>query len=142
MGNPERRIELRRHHRFQLQQGAIAVLSCESRVRLGLVSDISRGGLAFSYIDHLLDPRIAPGEPAQLRLTWHERDFHLKNVDCQVVMEQEIMPENSFIQLPMKKCRVKFLELTAEHMAQLNALLASFSPEPFHHERILGCLSA
>lgn len=125
MANPEMRIELRRHPRYLVQYGAIAVLSCDSRVQLGLVADISKGGLAFSYIDHHLEPGIAPGEFAQMRITWHEKGFCLHDVDCQVVMEQELKLENTFSMLPMKKCRVRFSTITTEQMLHLDDLLDS-----------------
>ena len=126
MTGAKKRIDLRRHHRFQVQYGAIAVLYHRSKVKLGLISDISKGGLAFSYIDHNSGRKLAPTESSQLKITWKERGFCLDNVSCKVVMDQDQQPEDSFSRLPMKKCRVAFAGLTVNQLLQLDSLLNSF----------------
>lgn len=126
MTGAKRRFDLRQHHRFQVKDGAIAVLYHQSKVKLGLISDISKGGLAFSYIDHNIGQKLVPTESSQLKITWKERGFCLDNLSCKVLMDQDQQPEYSFIQLPMKKCRIAFAELTGTQLEQLDDLLNSF----------------
>ena len=49
MKSTEKPIERRKHKRFQAQEGAYALLKDNSS-KLGQIKNISKGGLAFSYI--------------------------------------------------------------------------------------------
>lgn len=115
-------IERRKYSRFLPQENAFAALG-RKYTRVGKISDISLGGLAFEYI---------VGEENHQGAT--EVDiflvgdvFHLYNVPCKMVYDIEVhVPHvnNKFIKiLTTKKCAVKFDYLAKDDKAQLELFI-------------------
>lgn len=106
--------ERRKYERFEVQEGAFAALKGPVS-KLGQIMDISRGGLAFRYIDTggRLDRSF------DLDISLIKNDFHLKEVPCKNISDSEIISEFCFSSIPMRRLGVQFTELTHNQTSQL-----------------------
>ena len=111
-------LERRKHKRFQLQNGAFAVLRAfswpHSTQKLGQIIDMSMGGLAFSYI--------AEQEPSngsfELGIFLADHSFHLRTIAFETISDLETngVP---FSSITMRRSGVQFRELTPKQISQL-----------------------
>lgn len=130
MRNKEKlREQLREHQMLPVRYGTVAALEeCRSCVKIGLITDISKSGLSFCYLD--LDSNNTKKEPAESfkpRISWNINEFYMDAVPCEVVSEQEITPDFSCYKLPMKKCRVRFDELMPDQALKLKQFIDNFT---------------
>ncbi len=119
------RGEQRRHERYPAKEGGVASLRIGSDVRLGTIVDVSRGGLAFRYIDetsHQGERNVA------LDILYGQDGFLLEKIPARVVNDFETVNEFSFNLLPVRRCSLSFGELTAQQEEQLEYLLANYTP--------------
>ena len=119
--------EQRKHKRFRAQYGAVAALDNMSDVRLGLITDISKGGLAFCYVDHGTHLETEGREDSKLEISLTAKDFYLDKLLCRLVLDCDIPAEESATLLPMKKCSVQFAELAPHQVSQLDYFLENFT---------------
>lgn len=106
--------ERREGKRFEVQEGAFASLRCPVS-KLGQITDISRGGLAFRYID----TGVRPDRSFDLDISLTDNDFHLKEVSCKKISDSEIISEFHFSSITMRRLGVQFAELTHNQTSQL-----------------------
>lgn len=102
--------------------GATAFITSDSSSRLGLLTDISRGGLAFRY----LELETVKGEPAgwaELKVFWDSRCILIVSLPCRVIEDCDVSPEYSFSLVLMRKCTVEFGNLAPDQAAQLEHLM-------------------
>ena len=116
----------REHHRFKVRTGAGAVLN-ESK--FGAIANISRGGLALSYIDLGSEDKKGRQGPAQLSIV-HEDGFSLENVPCQILGEDRSPSQNLYSSVNINQCRLKFGQLSPEQKAKLENFLNYFTDSP------------
>ena len=110
--------ERRKHKRFQVKNGAFAVLSAiswpHSTQKVGRITDISLGGLAFGYI--------ASEEPSnisvQLSIFLADKRFDLRNIPFETIWDVETK-EDSFSSITVKRTGVQFGGLTSKEISQL-----------------------
>jgi hypothetical protein len=110
--------ERRKYKRFQVKNGAFAVLTAistpHSTQKVGRITDISMGGLAFSYI--------ASEEPSnisvQLSIFFADNRFDLRNIPFETIWDVETK-KDSFSSITMKRTGVQFGGLTPEEISQL-----------------------
>ena len=112
----EQEVNRRNYHRFQVRAGAIAALS---NSKLGTITDISRAGLAFRYIDFGYEEEEDLSELQEVSIV-NDAGFALHNVPCKVINDDYSFPEYPFSTLRMNKCRLQFVRLTAEQQSQLD----------------------
>ena len=62
--------EQRKHKRFLDPHAAAAVLTLKSWSKLGLITEISRGGLAFRYLDNKTVSEEVPVDCAEVKIIW------------------------------------------------------------------------
>ena len=122
----EKKIDQRAHRRFQVRIGAGAALN-ESK--MGAITNISRGGLAFSYIDiggeHEKDRQVRP----ELSIV-HEEGFALENIPCTILGEGSSPSQNLFGSSNINQCHIQFGQLTPEQKSQLENFLDNFTDNP------------
>ena len=112
-------VERRKHKRFQVQDGIFAVLRCHwpCSTRLGPIIDVSKGGLAFRYID------IASEEGSngsfELVILLANNSFHLDKVPFETISDFEIGNEVPFSCVKTRRRGVQFGELTHEQIFQI-----------------------
>jgi len=119
----EQEINRRNCHRFQVRAGAIAALNDS---KLGTITDISRTGLAFRYIDFGYEEEEDIKNLREVSIV-NDAGFALHNVPCKVIKDDYSLPEYPFSSLRMNKCRLQFVQLTPEQQAQLDYFIATFA---------------
>jgi hypothetical protein len=110
--------ERRKHKRFQVQNGAFAEVRAiswpRSTKRLGRITDIGMGGLAFTYI--------ASEEPlngsVQLSIFLGGNRFDLREIPFETIWDIDTQ-EVRFRSLTMRQSGVQFGELTPHQISQL-----------------------
>jgi len=116
-------VDQRKQPRFLVAYGAVAVLT-ESK--LGKISDISRGGLSFSYIDYEDEDDVAAKKSSEVSIV-HDPGFSLLNVPCKVIKDDYSPPDQLYGFFKMNKCRIQFYQLTPDQEAQLVYFIANFA---------------
>jgi len=119
----EQEVNRRNYHRFQVRAGAIAALNDS---KLGTITDISRVGLAFRYIDFGYEEEEDLKDLQEVSIV-NDAGFALHNVPCKVIKDDYSLPEYPFSSLRMNKCRLQFVQLTAEQQSQLDYFIANFA---------------
>ena len=110
--------ERRKDRRFQVENGTFAVLGglswSHSTQKLGQITDIGMGGLAFSYIasEEVSDDSV------ELNIFLAENRFHLRKIPFKTIwdIETERVP---FSSITMRRSGVEFGELTPDQTSQL-----------------------
>jgi hypothetical protein len=110
-------VERRKHKRFRVRDGSFAVLG-PSYGKIGQITDMSMGGLAFSYV--------AGEEQAyrsyELSILFAEDSFHLTRIPFKTVWDTEAK-EVPFSTLSMRQCGVAFGDLTESQVSQMEYFL-------------------
>lgn len=106
--------ERRNHTRFKTKPGAYTVFSARSIIP-GRINDISLGGLCFSYVEgeewyH---------ESSELDILFGDDDFYLDKIPFETVSDTVIENESPYSQIIMRRCGVKFGQMTPEQLEQL-----------------------
>jgi hypothetical protein len=104
--------ERRKHPRFQVKDGAVAVLKSSEHCKVGTIIDVSEGGLAFKYFD---EPELFDG-PLTVDIMIPQEDFTLLDIPCTPVADFKIPSETAFSMLPMMRCGLQFHQLN-DHQA-------------------------
>ena len=126
----ERGDERRNYRRLPVRAGAIAALNDS---KLGTITDISRDGLAFRYIDFGYEDKRDDLASAEACIVT-DAGFALHNVPCKIILDDSIQPEYPFSSIRTKKCRLQFAEMTPELRAQLNYFIANFAESQLDDE--------
>lgn len=116
-------VDRRKHPRFLVGYGAVAVLRAS---KLGKISDISRGGLAFSYINLEDGDEIAARISSEVSIIY-DPGFSLLDVPCNVIGDEVSTPEQQYGFFKMNKCRIQFYQLTPDQQTQLYYFIENFT---------------
>ena len=114
MKNSGNFAERREHKRFEVKEGAFASIRGPVS-KLGQITDISRGGLAFRYID----TGSRPESSFDLDISLTDNGFHLGEVLCKNISDSEINNEFFFSSIAMRRLGVQFMELTHKQASSL-----------------------
>jgi hypothetical protein len=112
----------RKHPRYLVVYGAIAALT---DTRLGRISNISRGGLAFQYIADEEEDVHAAGESSEVCILY-DPGFSLLDVPCKVIGNDCHLPGRQHAFIKMNTCRIQFYGLKPEQEAQLDFFIDNF----------------
>jgi hypothetical protein len=112
---PEKRVERREHKRFLVQEGAYALLKNNSS-KLGQIKNISRGGLAFSYI--------ADGEQMhesfKVDIFMSNIGYCLRDVPSKKISDFHIDNKLPFSTFAIRQVGIQFNELDHSQLSQLD----------------------
>jgi len=112
--NRKEPVERRKHKRFRAQEGAFAVVRPES-TKLGQITDIGRGGLAFRYV-----VTGSQGNGAtEVDIFLAGNGFCLENIPIQTIWDLKAPKKFSNGSLPMRRCGLQFGELTDNQISEL-----------------------
>jgi hypothetical protein len=114
--------ERRKHKRFRPQEGTYAVLSGPVS-KMGQIIDISRGGLAFRYID--IGDR--PKENCVLDILREDNSFRLENVCFRIISDLDASKDFPFSTIPMRRCGGQLAGLSDRQIYDLEHLMESFT---------------
>jgi hypothetical protein len=126
MTNNKEFAERRKHERFKVKNGAIAIIRLSNVLattqKYGQIINISQGGLAFRYIDRTGDSN----EPVKLDLLFIEDSIcsaYLKYVSLKPVWVSHLDSKTSVSQLKIKQQGGQFGKMVPNQIAQLDRFL-------------------
>jgi len=113
----KRRTDLRKYKRLRAQNGAFVDLRI-SPIKVGKIVDISRGGLAFRYLD------VGEGLKELFELDMYSRlnDFRMEKVPVKTIWDRETTGELSFSTRTRLR-GVQFGKLTQNQFSELERFL-------------------
>ena len=107
--------EKRRHPRFKIRSGVIAVVKSDAAHTLGQAVDVSQGGLALTYVAGLG----SAVEEGTLDLFTSGGIWHLRDVPVRTASDVEMPNDVPFSIVGMRRMGVAFGELTDTQQRQL-----------------------
>ncbi len=115
-------METRKHTRLLAQDDSFAELKGEG-TRVGKISDISSGGLSFSYLPEKNEVDGFKHVDIHLR----ENGFRLSDVPCTIVYDEKDASNGSSNGDTYRRCGVRFGEMADDHKNKLNYFLSHFT---------------
>jgi len=126
MTNKKEFTERRKHERFKVKNGAIAIIRLSNVLgttqKYGQIINISQGGLAFRYIDRTG----RSNKPVKLDLLFIQDSIcsaYLKYLSLQTIWESDLNSETSVSELKIKQQGVQFGKMVPNQIAQLDRFL-------------------
>jgi len=107
-------VERRKHKRFQVRDGAFAVLTPHF-YNWGQIIDISRGGLAFRYTGKELPPNVS----CDLGISVANIGFYLGRLPFRAISDVELGNEVPYSLTRIRRCGGEFGELTLNQISEL-----------------------
>jgi hypothetical protein len=114
--------ERRKHKRFRPEEGTYAVLSGPVS-KMGQIINISRGGLAFRYIDIGDRPR----ESCVLDILRENNSFRVENVSFKIISDLDASKDFPFSTIPMRRCGGQLTGLSDRQICDLEHLIEGFA---------------
>jgi hypothetical protein len=111
-------VERRRHKRFQAEEGAYVAVRPQYE-KIGQIIDASQGGLGFRY----MVSGGQEGASSELDIFLIGDSFHLDKLPFQIVSDEEIPKRLSPGTQKMRRCGVKFGELTQMQILKLEEFI-------------------
>ena len=118
----EKIVERRKHKRFLVQEGAFALLKNNSS-KLGQIKNISRGGLAFSYI---VDEEQLH-ESFKVDIFISKIGYCLKNVPSKKISDFRIDNRLPFSTFSIRQVGIQFDELNHSQLSQLDKFMRDYT---------------
>ena len=110
------------HTRFRVEGVACVKLS---NSMVGIITEISREGLVFRYIQENSEEKKYSNVP--LTVSIHKNGFSLLNVPCRIIKNNDILDEYYLSSAKMQKCHLQFEDLTEEQKAQLDYFISHYT---------------
>ncbi len=110
-------VDNRDFTRFSAREGAFAVITAPRK--LGQILDISKGGLAFTYMGE----EEGPEKDAELDIFLSGIGFKSKNIPYKTISDFEIKSKVEFSSVKMRRCGVKFRQLHLDQISQIENFL-------------------
>ena len=116
--------EQRQYERLGVQDSAFVVFRPEFS-KIGPISNISRGGLGFTYLSPSDNEAPVAETSHIIDLIVSNNTFHLTNIPCTLVYDAKADNEQMTLMPDLAKrfCGLKFDELTKEQKKQINFFL-------------------
>jgi len=126
MTNKKEFTERRKHERFKVKNGAIAIIRLsnvlDTTQKYGQILNISQGGLALRYIDRTGESN----ESVKLDLLFIQDSIcstYLKYLSLQTIWVSHLDRKTSFSQLRIKQQGVQYDKMVPNQITQLNRFL-------------------
>jgi len=122
MINSEKVTERRFHERFQVQQGVYVLLKNGSS-KLGQIKNISKGGLAFMYINdgEQID------EPTEVDIFLSGYGFIFKGIPCKNISDVHVDNFVPFSTFEMRQLGVQFGGVNLNQLAHLDTFIEKYT---------------
>jgi c-di-GMP-binding flagellar brake protein YcgR len=120
MRKQKKTIERREYQRFRAQEGTFAVFGPNSN-KIGQITDISMGGLAFHYM-----PGEEPNGSKELNIFLAESSFYLRKIPFDTVWDQDAR-QVPFSSINIRRCGVEFGSLSDAQSSQLERFIESYT---------------
>jgi hypothetical protein len=115
--------ERRKHKRFQAPKGLFAVIG-PGFTKVGEVTDISMGGLAFRYLD-----RETPLNGAYIDIFMIEEVFHFGKVSVKTISDVPVVGGTPSSLVTIRRCGVQFEDLTDRQVFQLENFIKNYATD-------------
>lgn len=106
----------REHKRYNACDGSFAAISPNS-FKLGQILNISRGGLAFQYIE---TNRNNTHNIEEKNLFLSSKRYYVQGIPFKTVVDRPIPNDNPFSTITMRQCAIQFGEMSFEQMINLD----------------------
>ncbi len=101
---------------------ALAVLKAKP-LKMGQTVNISKGGLAFRYIDS----EVEAGKSSESDILFAQNGFHLKKVSFKTVADYKAVSEFPFSSLVMRQQNVQFREISPYQTSRLDYFIEKYT---------------
>lgn len=119
--NKEEWFERRRHKRFQVTTGSCAY--CRSYPgKVGQIIDVSRRGLALSYVTN----KDQPFSPLELDIVLPDGSVYLNKLPCRTISDFDT-DDGTTIKFATRRCGVEFGNLTDDQKFALNHFIQHYT---------------
>jgi hypothetical protein len=133
-GGMKRRVEKRKHIRYDAKKGIIAKVD---HYKVGPITDISLAGVCFRYIDLGFEHSRCSEDIMRISIAYGDT-FRLDNLPCKVVKAKCALPKYNLSSGKMFKCRIKFGELTSAQESLLEFFIEHYTADSFLQSRFDG----
>lgn len=137
----EKQRDQRKNRRFKAREGSVAALKFEICRKSGMITDISRGGLAFRYLAPDYEGEENLAGPSAINISYGANGVSLFSGPCKIVKDNYTPPEYSFCLGLIRKCSVQFGELTADQKSRLEYFITHFTKGSIKNRLILPPVS-
>ncbi len=118
--------ERRRFKRRNPLDGSVAALNDDDYHLVGLIHDISEGGLAFRYIASSETPK----KSSLLTIVLTSENFFLEQMPVTVLRDDLFSDEPALSFSLMRKCSVRFGDLSAQQQGDLHLFIEKYTRSP------------
>ncbi len=114
--------ERRVHRRYKVQDGSFAAVK-DGSTKLGPIKDISKGGLAFTYI--AVEDQTP--ESFLVDVFFSVAGFYMKDVPSNKISDLYVYTDSPFSSLILKKMGIQFKELKHDQHKQLDNFIRDYT---------------
>ena len=115
----------RREKRYSMEKDTYAIID-HGETRLGHIIDISKGGMAFSYLGN--EP--LSHKDVEVDLFMYQNNYYVDTIPAQIVANFE-MPSTFYVRtIAMMRCCLQFKELSQKKRSELDFLLKNYVIDP------------
>jgi hypothetical protein len=111
-------VPRRRHERYKAKNNVFVEIK-DSVVKMGQVLDISKGGLAFHYLDFGRQPK----KSFEIDILVKNNGFHLGNVQFKGITDLKADKEYALSYMPIRRLGGQFNKLSQNQMYQIENLI-------------------
>jgi c-di-GMP-binding flagellar brake protein YcgR len=113
--------ERRKQKRFQGPKGLFVGVGPEN-TKVGRVSDLSIGGLGFSYVG-----TEEPSKGSYLDLFFTDQDFYLSRLRFKSISDYELVEKEPSSSETLRRCGVKFEKVTRHQKAEIERFIQNYT---------------
>lgn len=115
-------FERRLYKRFQVKEGVYALLKNDTS-KLGQIKNISKGGLAFLYINN--EAELHGSLEVNIFLSGH--GFYFKNIPCKAISDLYIENKVPFSTFKLRQLGIQFKEISSNLSTQLDIFIQNYT---------------
>ena len=122
--------ERRKHKRFQVKTKIFAAFfGPDSNRKIGEIINMSTGGMAFRYLNYEKQPYgiIFSDKPVELDIFWNGDGYSIGKIPVKTISDSVISKMSRFSFVAMRRCRMKFTELSPNQELQLDLFIKHHS---------------
>ena len=111
--------ERRQHERASMQTIVIGMLNSGESITTGSITDISLGGVKFTYHEHIMEPKDSPIQSIDLMAGIH----NLVDIPCEYVWDETVDTGSDSKLTHLRQCGIQFGKLTPNQIFLLRSFI-------------------
>jgi c-di-GMP-binding flagellar brake protein YcgR len=116
--------ERRQHERVHVQTIVVGMLNSGESVTIGSITDISLGGVKFTYHELKMAPDDSPTHSIDIIADNH----NLVDIPCKYVWDDTVETESDSKLTDLRQCGIQFSKLTPNQTFLLKSFINHFAP--------------